>query len=234
MSDGETDSDVQTGEDARIVPAGLTVTALEGGNGVLDVVALTLRKGANSTEIYAALENDGDIPACTAAFSVELFDTRRQSLAAGIGGLLTQHFYRLKDGSGSIAACVAPGDVTIAAVTDLPPDIAVADVGTVVYRCPYYALDVVPIDGLSIDGVKRVARSAGTAYTGTLVNELDVSVSAPSVTIFPLNRVGRPLGMATSSSTRSILPHASWSFETDSVDAPAADYAAYPAGAIDP
>jgi hypothetical protein len=219
---------------ARIVPEGLTVTALAGGNGVLDVTALTLRRGASSTEVYAALKNDGEIPACTAAFSIELFDQTDRSLAAGIGGLLTQHLYRLRDGSGSIAACVGPGDVTIAAVTDLPADIVVDEVKTIVYRSPYYALDVDPIEGLDIDDMKSVSRDGATAYTGTLVNDLDVAVSKPSVTVFPVNRVGRPLGMALGSSTHEIPPRGRWTFETSSVDAAAVDSAAYPTGAIHP
>lgn len=217
----------------RIVPEGLRVTALPGGNGVLEVTALTLRKGSSSTEVYAALKNDGDIPACTAAFSIELFDATGQSLAAGIGGLLTQQFYRLIDGSGSIAACVGPGDVTIAAVTDLPAEIAIEDIKTIVYRCPYYALDVVPVAGLGIDDLKRVTEAGGSTYTGTLVNDFDVAVSAPSVAVFPLNRVGRPLGMAIGRSTEEIAPGGSWTFHTDTTEARAADYAAYPAGAIE-
>lgn len=220
------------GDDALIVPEGLSVTALAGGNGVLDVIALTLRKGLSSIELYAALRNDGDIPACHAAVSVELFDEAEQSLAAGIAGLLTQHFYRLTDGSGTIAACVGPGDVTMAAVTDLPSEIGIEDVGYVVYRCPYFALDVVPIDGLTISQVKSVTVSAGTAYTGTLVNGLDVAVSNPSVTVFPVNRVGRPLGMATGSGTVEIPPGGSWAFATNTVGAPGVDHVAYPAGAL--
>lgn len=232
-SEGDSISRAEQGDAARIVPEGLTVTALAGGNGVLDVTALTLRKTASSTEVYAALKNGGAIPACTAAFSVELFDRGDRSLAAGIGGLLTQHFYRLKDASGAIAACVSPGDVTIAAVTDLPADIA-DDVKTIVYRCPYYALDVDPIDGLRIDDMKSTSRGAATAYTGTLVNDLEVAVSKPSVTVFPVNRVGRPLGMAIGTSSDEIPAHGHWRFETSSVDALAVDFAAYPTGAIHP
>jgi hypothetical protein len=220
------------GDDARIVPEGLGVTALAGGNGVLDVVALTLREGARGPEVYAALQNTGEVPACHAAFSFELFDAAEQSLAAGIGGLLTQRFYRLTDGTGTIAACVAPGDVTMAAVTDLPADVTVEDVAHVVYRCPYFALDVVPVAGLAIERVKSVTASGGTAFTGTLVNELDVAVSDPSVSVFPVNRAGRPLGMASGRGTVELLPGASWAFETDSVDAPAVEHVAYPAGAL--
>jgi hypothetical protein len=220
------------GDEARIVPEGLTVSPLAGGNGVLEVIALTLRDGPSRTELYAALRNEGDIPACSAAVSVELFDPSGQSLAAGIGGLLTQHFHRLTDGSGTIAACVGPGDVTMAAVTDLPSDLAIDAVDTIVYRCPYFALDVVPIDGLTIEQVKSVARGSGTAYTGTLVNGFDVVVSHPSVTVFPVNRAGRPLGATIGSSTDTIPPGGSWAFETEVIDARAADHVAYPAGAF--
>lgn len=220
------------GDDAPIVPEGLTVAALPGGNGVLELTGLTLRKGPSNTELYAALRNTGAIPACHAAISVELYDRAEQSLAAGISGLLTSHFYRLTDGSGTIAACVGPGDVTMAAITDLPADIVLEDVGYVIYRCPYFALDVVPIAGLRIGQVGSVAGSAGTAYTGTLVNGLDVTVSNPSVTVFPVNRVGRPLGVATASGTVELPPGGHWPFETNAVHTPAADQAAYPAAAL--
>ncbi|AUX20322.1 hypothetical protein SOCEGT47_007900 [Sorangium cellulosum] len=220
------------GDDALIVPEDLTVMALPGGNGVLNVIALTLRKGPTNTELYAALRNDGDVPACSAAVSVELYDKAQRSLASGINGLLTQHYYRLTDGSGAIAACVGPGDVTMAAVTDLPSDIVIEDVGYVVYRCPYFALDVVPIDGLTVTQVKAVTGGAGTAYTGMLLNELDVAVSNPSVTVFSANRVGRPLGVAFASGTVQIPPGGSWAFETDTVDTPGPAHAAYPAGAF--
>jgi hypothetical protein len=216
----------------RIVPDDLSVTALAGGNGVLDLIALTLRKGSGGTELYAALQNNGDSPACDAALAVELFDKAEDSIAAGIGALWTQHLYRLTDGSGSIAACAGPGDVTMAALTDWPSDIAIDDVGTIVYRCPYFALDVEPIAGLSLDDVKSVTRSTGSAYTGSFVNSLDVAVNNPSVAVFPVNRVGRPLGVATASGTNEIPPGGSWSFETNTVDALAIDFVAYPTGAF--
>jgi hypothetical protein len=222
----------ETRDDTRIVPEGIDVTPLAGGNGVFDVIALTLRKGARGTELYIALKNNGDVPACSAAVSVELFDKAELSLAAGIGGLLTPHFYRLTDGSGTLAACVGPGEVTVAALMDLPTDLEIDEVGTIVYRCPYFALDVIRVAGLTINQVKSRMGSEGTTYTGTLVNELDVALENPSVTIFPVNSVGRPLGVATASSALTIRSGESWAFETDSVDTPGVDYVAFPAGAL--
>jgi hypothetical protein len=214
------------------VPEGLRVLALPGGNGVLAVTSLTLRKGETNTELIAALRNTGAVPACHAAFSVELFDGAEHSLAAGINGLLTQQFYRRTDGSGTIAACIAPGERTMAAITDLPPELVIEEVGSVVYRSPYFALDVEPIAGLTVERVERVAHSGGIAYTGRLANSLDLSVERPSVTVFPVNRVGRPLAVTMAKSDVRISPGASWEFETSPVEAPDAEGVAFPAGAL--
>lgn len=220
-------------DEVAIVPEGLRVTALPGGNGVLDVIALTLRRGPHQPELYAALKNNGEVPACHAAFSVELYDTREQSLAAGISGLLTRQFYRRTDGSGTIAACVAPGEVTVAAILDLPSELAVEDVGTIVYRCPYFALDVAPVDGLSVRRMKSNQELGGTTFTGTLVNGFEVPVRDPSVTVFAVNRVGRPLGMASGSDRVDVPPGGSWAFETDRLATRGIDFLAYPAAAIE-
>ena len=229
-SNGDDDRDAPP----RIVPENLSVRALEGGNGVLELRALTLQREPSGPVLYAALTNVGDAPACHAALSVELYDRDEQSVAAGISGLLTQRFYRLTDGSESIAACVGPGDVTMAAVTDWPSDLAIEDVGFAVYRCPYFALDVEPIDGLAIRDVKRVTRGAETAYAGTFENGFDVAVRDPSVTVFPVDRGGRPLGIATTVGADEIAPGERWRFETSRVDVTATDYVAFPAAALDP
>ena len=71
-----------------------------------------------------------------------------------------------------------------------------------------------PIGGLTVTGVERSRSSAGTAYTGTVVNTLGSTLSDPSVAIFPVNRVGRPLGMATASVTMDLPPGSTWNFQT--------------------
>jgi hypothetical protein len=225
--------DAAGGDAVRIAPEGLTVRALAGGNGVLEVIGLTLRQGSSNAEVYAALKNVGDVPACDAAFSIELFDDGEQPLGAGISGLRVSHFYRLKDDAQQIVSCVGPGHVAMAALTELPADIAIDDVGFIVYRCPYFALDVEPIEGLTIRDVKSVTSSAGTVYTGTLVNGFDRTVRRPAVTVFPVNRVSRPLGFATRDSDVEVPPGESWKFETAAVDAPGESWSAYPAAALD-
>lgn len=227
------EAEVERGQEhARVIPEGLNVSALAGGAGGLELTALTLQRRSGGIELLAALKNVGDVPACSAAVSVELFDAHGMSLASGIGGLLTQHFYRRTDGSGAIAACVGPGDVSMAAVADIPSDLVLEDVRSLIYRCPYFALDVEPIAGVTIGDVKMVGRPAGAAFAGRLVNGLEVALKQPSVSVFPINRVGRPLGMAVARATMLLAAGAEWRFETDSVDDPGVDQLAFPAGEL--
>ncbi|MFZ5892067.1 MAG: hypothetical protein ACOY0T_13510 [Myxococcota bacterium] len=218
--------------DALIVPQHIQVSALPGGNGDFELIALTLQKGPQNAELYAALRNTGTQVACNALVSLELFDKDEQSVAAGLSGMHTKHMYRLTGSSGTIAACVGPGDVTMAAVTDLPAELAVDDIGFVVYRCNYFGLDGVAINGFTISEITSVNSAGGAAYQGTFVNELDIAVTNASVAIFPVNRVGRPLAMATSMGTGEIVPRGSWAFQTNAVTTPGVAYEAYPAAAL--
>ena len=69
--------------------------------------------------------------------------------------------------------------------------------------------------------------------TGILVNGFDRTVRNPAVTVFPVNRVSRPLGFATRESDVEVPPGESWNFETAAVDAPGESWIAYPAAALD-
>jgi hypothetical protein len=216
-------------DDALIAPAGLDVTARAGGCGVLSMVALTLRRGPDNGELFAALKNDGASPACSPSFTVELWDRADQPLATGLGGVLVKRFYRLTDGSGTVAGCVGPGDIAMVAITDLPAELEIENVGSVVYGCNFWMLEVSPIDGISVGDVKVVARGGGASYTGALVNGMDVALSRPSVAVFPVNRVGRPLGVAFGTGTVDVPPGGSWQFETTPVSEPGVNALAYPA-----
>jgi hypothetical protein len=218
-----------TEDDSLIAPAGLSVTPRAGGCGVLSMVALTLRRGADHGELYAALQNDGASPACSPSFSVEILDKAEQPLATGLGGLLVQRFYRLTDGSDTVAGCVGPGDIAMVAITDLPAELELENAGRVVYGCNFWMLGVSPINGISISDLKVVARGPGVSYTGSLVNGLDGALSSPSVAVFPLNRVGRPLGVAFAAGAADVPPGGTWQFETEPVSEAGVDSAAYPA-----
>jgi hypothetical protein len=214
-----------------VVPEALEIAPRPQGNGVLDVVAATLQKGPEGADLYLAVQNVGTTPACSPAFSVELFDEADQSLSAGVGGLLARRFYRVTE-SGAVAGCVGPGDVGMIAMTALPLDVPIEDVDRVMYFCNYWVLDVTEIEGVSITDVRAVTRDGGVAYTGTLVNALDVPVSSPSVAIFPVAVGGRPLGVATSRGATPVPPGGRWDFETNTVSEPGIDFAAYSAGGL--
>jgi len=187
----------ETSSDSMIIPAGITVAPRPGINSVFNVIALTLRPVADGAELYAAIRNDGDIQACNASFSVELHDKDDQVIGNGISGLMVRHFYEFTDGSGTVEVCVGPGEVTMVAITSVSLDGSIADVRSVVYQSNYWAyLTAVEIPGVTLMGVEPVARSGGVAYTGTLLNGLDMALTGPTVAIFPVNAVGRELGRA--------------------------------------
>jgi hypothetical protein len=224
----------QEDQDALIVPAALRVSLEEGGAGVLDLFALTLQNGPDGLELYAALKNEGDVPACDAALKVQFFDAFGQPLGSWIAGLHTAHFYRytLPDGSTTIAACASPGDVTMAAIPTMATDLPLGDVASVVYYYSYFALDAVAVDGLVVSAVNSVATDGGVRYAGTVTNQLDVPVTNPAVTVFPLNHVGRPLGVITAGDDSQLSPGGSWTFQTAPVTTAAVDYAAYPSASF--
>lgn len=219
------------GDDRLVVPEGLSNTTLDGQAGPLTLVAYTLVPGATGPSLYAAVRNDGPNPACEAGMTTFFFDKADQPVTDAATGLWMGRFYR--SGPGVVLSCVDPGQIAMAGSMGLPASIVIDELGSLKHRFPHFVVDgIQPIDGLAVSGVATVMTGAGSAYTGTLTNGLDVAVSNPSVTIFPVNRVGRPLGMASSSATTDIPPGGSWTFQTSAVDDLGAGYVAYPAAAI--
>lgn len=211
-----------------VTPEGLSVTERPGGCGGLEVTALTLNSGPNGVELYAALRNRGASPACSASFSVELFDASERSVAAGVGGLSTKRFFRLADGSDNTAACLWPGDVTMLALRELNEELLPSDVSRVDFWCNYWALDVVPTGSLVVSEVVSVAAGDHARLTGTLTNDLDVPLPTPAVAVFPLSQEGRPLGVAFAESTTALPPGGAWRFETNVFEDPGARALAFP------
>jgi len=217
-----------------IFPQGLEVSANVGNNSIFSVVALTLSQTASGPQLYAAVKNVGDGPGCNVSFSVSLYDKDEQTVGAGISGLMVRRFYQRMndDGSTSLAGCVSPGDVTMVAIANLDMgDTPIEDVRKVVYSSQYWFLQgLVAIDGVTLDDVTAVSKADGVAYTGALVNHLDQALSNPTVAIYPLNDVGRPLGVAYGSAVLDVAPGASWNFETNIISNAGVGFDAYPLG----
>jgi hypothetical protein len=222
-------------DDARLfVPAGLSLKKpTDGSSGAFNLLALTLQQRDGQTEVYLALRNDGEAPACTAAFTVALLDANGDTLATGAGGLPVRQFYRFKldeSAEPTVAGCVAPGEVTMGAVLDL--DLVPLEGITLSYWLTYWNLpDITKLQGaVSLENVMTVMRGDGAAYTGELVNQLVDQPRPAAVSVFPINRVGRPLGVATSHGSEDLPPGGRWEFETTTVPEAGTSFAAYPVG----
>ena len=221
------------GDDRLSVPEGLPNTPRAGEVGVtLKLVAWTLVQGPTGAELYAAVKNDGTAPSCEAGMMTDFIDKSGQTVVSVGTALQSKQLYRLD--ATTVISCVDPGQIAMAAAPNLPAEVAIGELGSLTHTFPTFGgFDgLVPISGFTVSQVATVAKGNGNAYTGTLANGFDTTVSAPSVTIFPVNRVGRPLGAATASATTDIPPGGTWSFETSPVDDLGVDYVAYPAASI--
>jgi hypothetical protein len=194
------------------------------------LVAFTLTQARRGPELYAAVRNDGDTPACEAGMVTDFFDQSGEHVTSAGSKLLGGRLYRLPDGT--IIVCIAPGQTAMTAATTLPATVVIDELGALTHLIPSFMVaDIVPIAGLTLRDVRAVGRDA-TAYSGTLDNGLDQTVSAALVSVFPVNRVGRPLGVTTSGASDDIAAGASWAFETGSVDDPGVGYAAFPTATL--
>jgi hypothetical protein len=218
------------GDDLLFVPEGLATTDRDGAGG-LELIAYTLVQRATGAEFYAAVRNDAAMPVCEAGLMTDFIDQGGALVTSATSVLSSGDLYRFTDGSGVILPCITPGEIAMSVSTELP--IVVAELGALEYRFPAFPLDgVVLIDGLTVSELSTISSGTQTAYTGALTNGLEGAVSNPKVTIFPLNRVGRPLGAATSSGTTDLPAGGSWAFETTAVDDVGVDSVAYPAASI--
>ena len=207
------------GDDRLFVPEGLANTNQSGADVGLVLVAFTLVQGKAGPELYAAVRNDDVTPICNAGLVTFFLDKADQVVSSDGAGLQGGRLYRLTDGP---IVSSDPGEIGMTASPDFPDEIAIDQLGALQHQLPGFILDgIVPIAGPVVSDVKTVKTASGTAYTGTITNGLDVSASGLSVSVFPLNRVGRPLGVATSSAMIDVPPGGAWTFETTPSTTPA-------------
>jgi hypothetical protein len=230
IGDGSSSADGaagRDGDDLLFVPDGLANTNLDGDRaGGLKLVAFTLVREAKGLSLYAAVTNVGATPACEAGMTTYFIDKADQVVTSAGSVLQSKQFYRLDDGV--IVRCIAPGQIAMSAATDLPSDLVIEKLGYLQHRFPAFMIDgIVPIEGFDVSEVQTIARGDGKRYTGKLINRFDKAVTEPSVAIFPINRVGRPLGVATGKTTTDVSPGGSWSFESTDVADLGVGYVAY-------
>jgi hypothetical protein len=227
--DGSSNADVtagRDGDDLLFVPD-LPNTNLDGDRaGGLKLVAFTLVRETKGQSLYAAVKNEGDTPVCEAGMTTYFIDKTDQVVTSAGSVLQSTQFYRLNDGV--IVRCIAPGQIAMSAATDLPSDIVIENLGYLQHRFPAFMIDgIVSVEAFDVSEVQSIAGGDGKRYTGKLVNRFDKTVTDPSLSIFPMNRVGRPLGVATSKTTTELPPGSSWIFESTDVADFGVGYVAY-------
>jgi hypothetical protein len=223
-----------TGGDRRLfVPEGLANTNLDGADVGLVLAAFTLVPGATGPELYAAIRNDDVTPACNGGFVTYFLDKAGQVITSDGAGLEGGGLYQLPDGP--VVTCIEPGEIAYAASTDLPDTIVIDALGSLQHQTPYFIIDgIVPLGRLVVSDVEVVTTASGSAFTGTVTNGLATAVSAPAVSVFSLNAVGRPLGVATASATVSVAAGGTWTFETTAVSDPGVATAAAATASLTP
>ena len=194
----------------------------------LTMIAFTMFDGQQGLELYVALRNDAPTPACGASISVDLYDRDEQSLASSVTGVIGGSPYQVVELPDTYSACVPPGHVAMAALTDWPDYVSVDTVKHLAYRCPYFEIVVTPAGEFLLSNVERESTAGGDVYRGTLTNQLAITVEGPEVVIFPLAQSGRPLGMLSVRGTLTLPPAASWVFESAPSDVRGDDFKIFP------
>ncbi len=231
-SDAGDGAGAPTGDDQLFVPADLPNTNQDGQDDGLVLVALTLVQEATGPAFYAAVQNVWSTPLCEAGMMLSFYDRSGQPVGSAAGVLQSGQFYQLDDGSGTIIPCVAPGQIAMTGETGLPDTIVLDQLGSLVHLFPSFNVGVVPAGALTVTGVAPTTGTAGTTYSGTVDNAIGSTLSNPSVSVFSVNRVGRPLGMATASTTADLPAGGSWVFQTGALDDAGVGQAAYGSGSV--
>ncbi len=185
--------------------------------GVLTLFASTLQEGADGLELYAGVCNEGESLLCGAALQVEFYGPGGEPLGTASGAVQSGHLYSFAQSPAPIS-CVAPGETAMAAVTNLPEGLVLADVESLGHRFPAFQIDdAVPILGLTVNDVRALEAVDGVAFQGVVANASDAPFTEPAVSVFPVNQVGRPLGVATKTTDVEIPSGGTWTFETNTV-----------------
>jgi hypothetical protein len=219
--------DAASGADSAFEPAWLPNLPLDSVAGVLTLFASTLKVGADGLELYAAVRNDGPFPLCGAAMTIEFYDHAEELIGTASTAVQSGRLYRIADSSVTIS-CVAPGQTAMAAATSLPQGLELEKLKYLGHRFPAFQIDnAEPLLGATVSEVEAYAAADGLAYRGTVFNASDATISDPNVSVFPINSVGRPLDVATSTAMVQIAPEGTWSFETSTVTERGVDHIAF-------
>lgn len=222
--------------ESAFVPAAVPNLPLDSIGGGLTLFSSTLTLGPNGLELYAGIRNESEFPLCGAALQIEFYDHDNQLMGTASGGVQSGRLYQLPDSTTTIS-CVAPGQTAMAAVMGLPEAVTLDALKSMGHRFPAFQInDAVPVPSATVSEVEGFRVAGGTAYRGTVTNAAQAPMSNPSVAVFSVNCVGRPLGFAMSTAMVVIPPGNTWSFETSAIAEQGVDELVFAAGSfpVDP
>lgn len=213
-------------------PPGVPNVSLDGVGGSLTLYASTLLEGPNGLELYAGICNDSQSTLCSAALQVEFFDHSDTVIGTASGAVQSGRLFSFSESPYPIS-CVAPGQTAMAALTELPRGLLLADLGSMGHRFPAFVIDgATPLAGVTVNEVEAVETAAGVTFRGVVTNDADSPVRDPEVSVFPITEAGRPLGNGKSAASLEMPPGGTWAFETDVVAQAGARHIAFAAAAF--
>jgi hypothetical protein len=215
-------------------PAWLPNVPLDSVPGVLTLYASTLVDGPDGFELYGGICNDGEVPLCGAAIQVEFYDHADQLIGTASAAVQSGSLYRFSQSPTPIS-CVAPGQTAMAAVTvtTVPEVVVLDELKYLGHRFPAFQIDdAVLVPSVTVSEVSAFETALGPAFRGVVTNASDTPIADPVVSVFPVNDVGRPLGVGMSTAMLEIPPGSTVSFETSVVADQGVDQLAFASGRL--
>lgn len=197
----------------------------------VEVFAFTVRRDPTlgNLDFLAAIRNVSTLTLCSLDLRTRFFDASGLQIGSATG-LVETPPHRGSSGAGSLVDhCLGPGQIGMQSAL---LDLGSADESEIASATwSVYALnltDAVPTTDVRVEGVTTTTSSGRSRFTGRVVNGTTGTVSYPSVSIFGVNAVGRPLFESSAISSTTLSPGASWTFETNpSFMETFADYSAF-------
>lgn len=219
-------------DDARFDPPEIPNLSLDNTTAGLMLYASTLRSGPGGLELYAGICNDSDAKLCSVALQVEFYDHADALIGTASGAVQSGRLFSFPESPYPVY-CVAPGQTAMAALTDLPPGLTLADLKSMGHRFPAFLIDhAMPVAAVSVGKVDVFETAAGVAFRGMVTNDSDAPMQDPQVSVFPITEAGRPLGNATSTASLEIPAGGTWTFETSVVPNAGAGQVAFASAAF--
>lgn len=196
----------------------------------IEVLAFTLREDDVFGEQYlvAFRSTSVDRELCAIDVTTRFFDSGGASVALAQGSVETPI---ARAASGGLTNCLGPGQLGMqAAPLELMDGARLSDITSARWElAATERTDVVASTELEVTNVAAVPTGfGGYEYTGQLQNRTSSSVNDPSVSIFGVNAVGRPLFESSDVELTTIAPSSAWTFQTTpSFDEPHAGFVAF-------